>query len=153
LLRGWLYKEHVRRWWVEPESRLAECLKKPDGGDHALICFSSNPVGYIRWQKPSTEELERVGLAEIYHNAFDIDMFIGEEKDIGRGIGPEALTILLKRLANDPVLSIVGLGTSQFNRAAIRAFEKAGFKKHRKFDDPIYGKCWLMIYEISRDHR
>jgi hypothetical protein len=31
---------------------------------------------------------------------------------------------------------------------AIRAFEKAGFTRLRQYDDPIYGRCWVMTAQL-----
>jgi RimJ/RimL family protein N-acetyltransferase len=78
----------------------------------------------------------------------DIDILIREPTCIGRGIGPEALTLLLKRLENEGV-KIAGLATSVSNRSAIRAFEKAGFRLFRDFEEPD-GLYRYLVTELPR---
>jgi hypothetical protein len=66
-------------------------LERPVGGDDALIAFDGTPVGYVRWQLAPRSELEAAGIAEVPDGAIDIDIAIGEEAFVGRGIGPAAL--------------------------------------------------------------
>jgi len=149
LLKSWLCREHVRRWWLNPDERLAECLQIPTGGDHALILLDSHPVGYIRWRMLEREERSKIKLSGHHELAVDIDIFIGEEEFTGRGVGPAAIEILIERLSREGKADIAGLGASIENTRAIKAFEKAGFKKYHKFRDPVYGTGWLLVREIG----
>jgi RimJ/RimL family protein N-acetyltransferase len=56
--------------------------------------------------------------------------------------------LLLARLRLDPLVSVAGVGTSVSNERAIRAFEKAGFRLFREFQDPEFGSCWYMVVEV-----
>jgi aminoglycoside 6'-N-acetyltransferase len=50
LLRDWLAREHVRRWWRDPIESLAEYEQAIDGldpTDHYLILLDGRPVGMI----------------------------------------------------------------------------------------------------------
>ena len=73
---------------------------------------------------------------------------IGEPEFIGRGVGPAALQLLLDRLRIDPAVSLAGVGTSLDNQRAIRAFEKAGFRSLRAFDDPEHGPGQYMVISV-----
>lgn len=73
---------------------------------------------------------------------------IGELEFTGYGAGPAALTLLLNRLRADPAVSHAGVGTSLANLRAISAFEKAGFRLYRRFDDPQAGPCQYMVREL-----
>ncbi len=77
----------------------------------------------------------------------DIDILIGEPEFLGLGVGPRALVLLLARLHGEGV-RVAGLGTSTSNRAAIRAFEKAGFRLFRDFEDPEFGPCKYMLAQV-----
>lgn len=147
LLADWLNREHVRRWWLDPGQRLRECLNRPDGGGHALICRDNKPVGYVRWGLPSRDELAAVGLDEVYSGVVDIDIMIGEEEYTGRGIGPKALEMVFHESLKGDRTRVAGVATSVNNRAAISAFGKAGFKKLLEFKDDMYGPCMLMVRE------
>ena len=75
------------------------------------------------------------------HTAAEVcDILIGEPEYLGCGVGPKALALLLVKLRGDGV-GFAGLGVSMSNRAAIRAYEKAGFRVFRDFQDPESGPC------------
>jgi ribosomal protein S18 acetylase RimI-like enzyme len=78
----------------------------------------------------------------------DIDILIGEPAFVGQGVGSQALSVLIARFRRDPLVSFAGLGTSVSNGRAIRAFEKAGFRLFRKFQDPESGLCRYMLVEV-----
>lgn len=142
LLREWLHRPPVVRWWGDPEAVLAD----PADGE-ALILADARPVGYLRWQRLTRAEVDEAGLHEIPDGAVDVDVFIGEPDAIGRGIGPVALRLLVDRLRQDATVPLVVLSTAVENHAAMRAYEKAGFRRHRCYDDPECGPSWLMIAE------
>jgi aminoglycoside 6'-N-acetyltransferase len=98
LLSRWLVAPHVARWYAEPQEHLDWAINPPTGGERALIAADSAQVGYLRWQVVSREVLDSVGLHDIPENSVDIDILIGEEKSVGRGIGPLALQKLVAHL-------------------------------------------------------
>jgi aminoglycoside 6'-N-acetyltransferase len=97
-----------------------------------VIAANGARVGYLRWQVVSREILDSVGLEEIPANSVDIDILIGEVSYVGRGIGPQALQLLIKRLREDASHPMLGLTTSVHNYAAQRAYRKAGFRDLRE---------------------
>ena len=146
-LRAWLRLPHVSRWWGNQALHLATLVQRP-AGTHALILADGTPVGYLCWQKPSREETEAAGLTDLPEGLIDIDIMIGEPSYLGRGIAGKALALLMAKL-RDAGVTAVGLGTSLSNRAAIRAFEKAGFRCFCEFEDPEYGPCKYMVAELG----
>jgi len=114
---------------------------------HALITADGRPVGYMCWQRPSREELEAAELTDLPEDLVDIDILIGEPEFLGRGVGPRALVLLLTRLHGEGV-GFAGLGTSTSNRVAIRAYEKAGFRLFRDFEEPESGPCKYMVAQL-----
>jgi aminoglycoside 6'-N-acetyltransferase len=149
LLEAWLRRPHVARWFGAPESHLDFARQLPPGGGHALISSASAPIGYIRWQAVTREALDAVGLPEIPAGAVDIDLFIGEPAHMGRGIGRRALELFLARLRADPAVPLAGLTTSIKNTPALRAFERAGFRRVRQYAPPGYGVCWLLVADVT----
>jgi aminoglycoside 6'-N-acetyltransferase len=113
----------------------------------AVITADRKPIGYVCWQTPSPSELEAAGLTGLPADLVDIDILIGEPEFLGRGVGPRALALVLARLRAEGV-GCAGLGTSTSNRAAIRAFEKAGFRAFRDFEDPEFGPCRYMVTQL-----
>ena len=146
-LRDWLRRPHVSRWWGDPQLALESSLRRSPE-TRAVIVAEGAPVGYLCWQTPPQDELEAAGLADLPEDLVDIDVLIGEPEVIDRGVGPRSLGLLLARLRVDPLVSVAGVGTSVSNKRAIRAFEKAGFRLFREFQDPEFGSCWYMVVEV-----
>lgn len=149
LLERWVRRPHVVEWWGPPEKTLAELepfMRSPDS--NALIVADGVPAGYVCWQAPPAEDLEAAGLTDLPDALMDVDIMIGEPEMIGRGIGSMALTLLVERLRNDPSVEFVGLAPSIHNARAIRAYEKAGFRKLREFLDPECGPAQYMIQDL-----
>jgi RimJ/RimL family protein N-acetyltransferase len=143
LLERWLRSPHVVQWWGTPDSHLTG-LGQRSMDTHALITADGRPVGYLCWQRPPREELEAVELTDLPEDLVDIDILIGETEYLGCGVGPKALVLLLARLRSEGV-GFAGVGTSSSNHAAIRAYEKAGFRFFRAFEEPEYGACRYMV--------
>ena len=149
LVAGWLRKPHVSRWWGDPEAQLRAVLERPVGGDDALIAVDGTPVGYVRWQRVPRQELEAAGVLDVPDGAIDIDIAIGEEAFVGRGIGPAALARAVARIAEAGPPPMILMGTSVANRSALRAFSKAGFRVMRELEDPGYGRFWLLRHDAG----
>jgi aminoglycoside 6'-N-acetyltransferase len=94
------------------------------------------------------EALAAAGLTDIPTDAVDCDIFIGERAWLGRGVGPQALRLLLKQLSAEDRFSMLGLCTSIENEVAVRAFEKAGFVRRKQYEDPTFGPCWVMVAKL-----
>lgn len=144
LLAEWLRKPHVSRWWGDPDAQLRAVLERPVGGDDALIAVDGTPVGYVRWQLVPRSELEAAGIVEVPDGAVDIDIAIGDETFVGRGIGPAALTRVVARIVESSRPPMIIMGTAIANGSALTAFAKAGFRPMRQFEDPEYGRFWLL---------
>jgi RimJ/RimL family protein N-acetyltransferase len=144
LLAGWLRTLHVSRWWGDPEAQLKAVLERPAGGDDALIAVDSTPVGYVRWQRVPRSELEAAGMVEVPDGAIDIDIAIGDERFVGRGIGPAALAQAVARIQEAGPPPMIIACTSIANGSALRAFAKSGFRPVRQLEDPEYGRYWLL---------
>ena len=146
-LRDRLHRPHVSRWWGDPKLALENSLRC-SSETHAVIVADGVPVGYLCWQTPPRDELEAAGLTDLPADLVDIDVLIGEPEFIDHGVGPRSLGLLLARLRVDPFVTVAGVGTSVSNARAIRAFEKAGFRLLREFQDPEFGSCWYMVIEV-----
>lgn len=147
LLSDWLRRPHVARWWGEADTALGWVPRAADGSGEAFILRGGRPVGYVRWQRVLRCDLDAAGLREVPDGAVDIDILIGEAEFTGRGIGPRALRLLLERLWRDPSIPLAGMCASAANEPALRAYERAGFSRRRRYDDPRWGPSWLMIAE------
>ena len=132
-LRVWLDRPHVTRWWGDPDDAMA-AIRDHAPADRAVIAIDTRPIGYLCWQRPLPEELAAAGLGDLPADLIDVDVLIGEPDFLGRGIGPRALTLLLDRLRAAGRTS-VGIAAAAANPRARRAYDKAGFRSFRTFQN------------------
>jgi RimJ/RimL family protein N-acetyltransferase len=127
LVEEWLNRPHVRRWWrddlAESLAEYRAALEGREPTDHYLIVVEGRAVGmiqtYLVSDYPDWEEVVHVGL-----DVAGVDLLIGEEELIGRGLGPEILVAFTR---DHVVVSSVVATVEEDNRRSWRAFEKAGF--------------------------
>jgi len=148
LLERWLREPHVVRWWGDPARNLAEVKQWPRDGGQAVITADGIPIGYLCWQRYRDEDLATIGLPDLPQGAIDLDILIGETRYVGQGAGPRALALIMARQGEDPSVPLIGLATSVDNANALRAYEKSGFSRVRRFADPEFGPCWFMIADL-----
>jgi aminoglycoside 6'-N-acetyltransferase len=134
LLLVWLRKPHVAEWWRDLQTIQkveADHLPSIDGQEpsyHYVIVADDRPVGMIQWYRvsdfPEWEEILHVG-----EGVAGVDVLIGEEDAIGRGLGPEVLRAFISEVvfANESTHAVVA-GVEPGNTRSLRAFEKAGFR-------------------------
>jgi RimJ/RimL family protein N-acetyltransferase len=139
LLREWLGREHVRRWWRDPiEAAMAEYKASVEGrepAEHYLIVVDDRPVGmaqaYLVSDYPDWDEIVRVG-----RGVAGVDLFIGEVDAIGRGLGPLVLTEFVRGVVfADPETTACVATVEETNCRSLRAFEKAGFQYVRDVEE------------------
>jgi len=138
LVRAWLEREHVRRWWRGP---IDEAIDKRRQGieegrtDQYLIVVDGRPAGliqtYLVADSPDWEEIvgAEPGLA-------GVDLLIGEEELVGRGLGPEVLQAFAREVVfARPETHACVATVEEPNRRSWRAFEKAGFRHVRDVEE------------------
>lgn len=143
VVRRWLGLPHVREWWGDADEQFA--LVSGDMNEPAMeqfiVAADSRPFAYLQsydlmsWPDPVLADQPRGTRA--------IDQFIGEPDMIGKGHGSafigtfveSALAAGIPRVITDP---------DPANTRAVRAYEKAGFRKNRLVDT-LDGRALLMI--------
>lgn len=146
LIERWLHADHVRRYWGEPGDN-ARLLREPPaaGNGRAIIEADGRKVGLVLWQHPTRQELDGAELHDIPESVIDIDIMIGEAYETGRGVGTKAIRMVAETALADPTVPFIIGATMTNNVASLRAFEKAGFKQDREFDDVPSGRYVLMV--------
>ncbi len=142
LLHDWLCRPHVARWWGDPVEALASVTHHPQA-EHALISANGRPVGYVCWRRLSAEEAGAADLTALPPDHVDVDILIGDPDLLGKGIGSVALSLVFDQLRLEGIPS-VGVGTDGDNHRARRAFEKAGFKLTREFEEQGRPMCYYV---------
>lgn len=149
-LHDWLLTPHVARWWYEAEpitlAWVADHYRKhipvamtsipfhttADGLLEPVwayvIEYADAPIGYIQTYRidQHTDYATAVAIDEV---AAGVDLLIGEPEYVHRGLGAPLLRRFLRDYVfPDPAIESCIIGPEPANTAAIRAYEKAGFR-------------------------
>ena len=135
LVEEWLRRDHVARCWrddiAESLAEYRAALEGREPTDHFMIVVDGCAIGmiqtYLVSDYPEWEEVVQVG-----EGVAGVDLMIGEEELIGRGLGPQILSAFACDLVAAP--SIVAT-VEEPNRRSWRAFEKAGFRHVRDVEE------------------
>lgn len=141
LMHHWFNLQHVQqfyslRQWTEDEvlKNLEPYIVGTQPVNGFIILMNQTPIGYIQkysvrdfpWQDHNFTE-------EIINNAVGIDLFIGDESLIGKGIGHKLIQLFLEQhIWPDYQYCIVDPDVD--NNAAIRCYQKLNFKEHAVID-------------------
>lgn len=165
LLVRWRAAPHVQPWWdpdlppIDLEGARAEYLADMEPGSTTTLCIverEREAVGFLQFYRwaDEAEGAEEVGIP-FDDDTWGLDVMIGEEDLVDRGLGSAAVALLCEHLAASAGATSVALTTSVENARAIRAYEKAGFERRaRVLDTDTKGgervPSWLMVWEPGR---
>ena len=143
LARRWLLLPHVRRWWNDdpdehdyPEGTLAEWLEAIRGADPTdmfVIALDGRPIGVIQSYRVQDYPDYVAELGELPEPAISIDVFIGEPELIGEGHGTALVRAFLPLAFERYGIDYCVIGPSKANAAAIRSYEKVGFRYLKEY--------------------
>ncbi|MDQ3915311.1 MAG: acetyltransferase [Actinomycetota bacterium] len=162
LLVRWRSAPHVRPWWdpdlppLDLEGARDEYLPDLGPDSTTTLCIIEQggaPIGFVQFYRWADEAAaaEEVGIP-FDEATWGIDVMIGEERLVDRGLGSAAVALLCDHLAAVRGATAVVLTTDVENGRAIRSYEKAGFERRgRVLDtDTKDGErvpSWLMVRE------
>jgi RimJ/RimL family protein N-acetyltransferase len=136
MLHRWQNSDHVRKWWSSDREVSMEEIEKehlPRIREEAptqpyLIVYDGKPIGYIQGYLIS-DYPDYARYLQIDEDAAGVDLYVGEAAYCYRGLGTLALLKFLKEnvFSRAETVSCV-LGPNPENAAAIRAYEKVGFR-------------------------
>jgi aminoglycoside 6'-N-acetyltransferase len=132
---AWLRRPHVARWWPRADETyehvLTEYLPAIEGRDptdNYLIVVDERPIGMIQTYRVS-DYPEWESILHLGPGVAGVDLFIGEEAAVGRGLGTQIIRAFVSEIvfARDDTHAVVA-GIEPQNARSLRAFEKAGFE-------------------------
>ena len=136
LLERWLTAPHWREWWGEPETELGYIRDMVEGRDTTrpfVFLLDKEPAGYIQvWT--IADHLEEPWLSKapwmsrVPAESVGVDIGIGEAAKLSRGLGSTVVRLFAERLTAEGHGTIL-IDPDAANLRAIRAYEKAGFRK------------------------
>jgi aminoglycoside 6'-N-acetyltransferase len=106
----------VVRWWEPAPDGWPERTREPV--EQLAVLVDGDVAGYVQFSEESDPD---------YRHA-DVDIFLGPGHQ-GRGIGPEALRVVVRDLVEERGHHRITLSTHPANDRAIRCYEKVGFRQ------------------------
>jgi aminoglycoside 6'-N-acetyltransferase len=143
LMHRWLNEGESGRWYGQepatPSQVAARYEPYIDGREPThgfLVLYGAEPIGYIQTYR-LVDYPEYNHLIEADEHAAGIDQFIGEADYLHRGLGTALIVKFLREVvfAGTDVTRCVP-GPEPGNRAAIRSYEKAGFRYWKTIQVP-----------------
>jgi RimJ/RimL family protein N-acetyltransferase len=146
MIRAWLGQSEVQRWWGSLATAEAEVMAamRADMGLCSIIEVDHIAVGYA--QALDTEPIKGVPHA-LTAGTFRIDAFIANPAYRKMGAGQAAIRLVAHEVFATTLAPAVIVVAALKHEAAVRAYEKTGFKWIRVIDDPLLGPAWLMRLE------
>jgi len=147
LLQYWDGKLHVVAAMGEDEGWdwPAELGRHADWLDMLIAEEDGRPIGFIQIIDPALEETHYWG--DVETNLRAIDIWIGEETDLGRGYGTRMMALALERCFADVSVSAVLLDPAVSNHGAHRFYERLGFERIERRN---FGKDACYVYRLER---
>jgi aminoglycoside 6'-N-acetyltransferase len=142
-VQRWLAKPHVAQWWGDPGEQFAlvsEDLNHP-AMDQFIVALDGYSFAYLQCYDPTA--WANHGFGDLPIGVRGIDQFIGEEDMIDRGHGSALIRAFVDDLLQAGAPQVL-TDPSPTNTRAIRAYEKAGFRKARPVSTPD-GDALLMV--------
>lgn len=142
LMHRWLNTPHVKRWWYgegtsqrEIEEKYSSYIDGWEPVEPFSILHEDTPIGYIQSYRISHDK-EYAALVDVESSA-GVDLFIGEPEYLYRGLGGPILhRFLAEHVFSDPGTEVCVIGPEPENDAAIRAYEKTGFRFFKEIQVP-----------------
>ncbi|MFA5949322.1 MAG: GNAT family N-acetyltransferase [Hyphomicrobium sp.] len=150
MIRRWLTRADIQDWWGPVSATEAE-VNIALASAYAMcriIEARGTPVGYAHavdatiWGESLPDDLDP--------GTWDLDLFVADEEHRGRGVGQRALKLLRDEVFASTLAVAVCVFPSVKNERAVRAYEKAGFRWKRVWNDPYSGPSWFMVSERDR---
>jgi RimJ/RimL family protein N-acetyltransferase len=138
LMHRWLNTPHVSQWWSlegnhhpsieEVVRHFSPRVKGQDPVDVYIIIYDDKPIGMIQSCRLDDEPEEKANIG-LDRSCAGIDIFIGEEDYVHRGLGSGIIREFLKQVVFKKYdVDCCVIDPSVENKIAVRAYEKAGFK-------------------------
>ncbi|MBD1853016.1 acetyltransferase [Cyanobacteria bacterium FACHB-502] len=124
-----------------------ELDRTPDWREQLIAEIDGRAIGFIQIIDPAREESHYWG--DVGENLRAIDIWIGEETDLGKGYGTKMMQLALIRCFVDPLVTAVLVDPLVSNTRVHRFYERLGFQcvERRQFGDD---DCF--VYRLNREN-
>lgn len=104
-------------------------IDKPEKGQCFWIEYKGKRIGQINYNKIDKK-----------NKKVELDIIIGPQKRLSKGLGTDALKTLIKYLFNSFKINKITISARANNPRAIKAYQKSGFKKEGLLREEDYFK-------------
>lgn len=146
ILRYWDEQPHIIACDPNDDWHWSEELQRTPAWREQLIAeLGDRPIGFIQIIDPALEEEHYWG--DVEPNLRAIDIWIGEEHDLGKGYGTTMMQLALMRCFENTQVTSVLIDPLANNTRAHRFYERFGFKfvERQKFN---LDDCF--VYRLTR---
>jgi aminoglycoside 6'-N-acetyltransferase len=149
LLRRWDEQPHVNEsdpnddWNWE-----VELARSPDWREQLIAEEDGRPIGFLQIIDPAREETHYWG--EVAENLRAIDIWIGEERDLGQGYGTRMMKLAMDRCFAPAAVSAVLVDPLVGNTRAHRFYQRLGF---RPIGPRRFGADECLVHRLERADR
>ena len=126
LLQHWHQQPHVVAAVGDEWGWETELARNPDWREQLIAELDGLPIGFVQIIDPAREDSQYWGCIAPGHRA--IDIWIGDEADLGLGFGTRIMKQAIARGFADPTVTTVLVDPHEGNERARRFYERLGFE-------------------------
>ncbi|MCI5053177.1 MAG: GNAT family N-acetyltransferase [Simkaniaceae bacterium] len=129
LFKKWAKLPHIKNtWFLEGYQTVEEHIEKAFEDEAFIIKEANRPIGYIYFRQDDP------------NGTYSIDIFIAKTTHLNRGLGTLIIKTFCHRAFENRQVRRIIIDPAKDNLAAIRCYEKVGFKFLRHEDDGVKEK-------------
>lgn len=122
-----------------------ELAHHPSWREQLIAELAGRPIGFVQIIDPALEESHYWG--EVAENLRAVDIWLGEESDLGKGYGTEIMRLVLARCFAPTEVTAVLIDPLLSNTASHRFYQRLGFV-------PLgvrwFGEDECLVHELTR---
>ena len=147
LLKDWDSRPHVKsaRGADDQVDWKTELSRQPDWQELLIAETDNRPVGFMQIIDPEKEESHYWG--DTGPGLRAIDIWIGEESDLGRGYGTQMMQLAIKRCFKNTGVTAILVDPLVVNRDAQRFYRRLGFKPVER---RVFGNDECLVMRLDR---
>lgn len=146
LLESWEEKPHVIAAGIEDWRWATKLQRKPAWREFLVAMHADRPIGIVQIIDPALDDSHYWG--EVEPNLRAVDIWLGEQSDLGRGYGSEIMRQVLEHCFAAEQVTAILIDPLARNTKAQRFYQSLGFEfvEARAFDDD---ECF--VYQLRRE--
>ncbi len=129
LMARWLQREHVLKWYHEPEEWIREIRARKGEFDflnHFIVCDGDTPFAFCQYYDCFYAGEDWYAIPSAGHT-YSIDYLIGEAAYLGKGYGRRIVKMLVKKIGGIEGAKRIIVQPERENIPSCRSLEANGF--------------------------